>query len=85
MGKAIVQRFRAAGATVMTTARKGPAHIEVADLSIEADVSTADGAASIANAVTERMGGIDILVNVVGGSQAASHEYVIDGGAVPTI
>ena len=37
---------------------------------VAADLSTAEGAATVARSVLERWGGVDILVNVLGGSSA---------------
>ncbi len=47
IGKAIVERLTHAGATVMTTARSTPTDLQTPDLIIQADVSTAEGAAKI--------------------------------------
>ncbi|MET1071650.1 MAG: SDR family oxidoreductase [Umezawaea sp.] len=66
MGAAIVARLTAAGATVMTTARGATD----SELVVAADVSTAEGAATVVERVTARLGGLDILVNTVGGSHA---------------
>ena len=68
IGKAIVERLTHAGATVMTTARSTPADLQTPDLFIQADVSTAEGTAKIIKQALDRLGGVDILVNVVGGT-----------------
>lgn len=70
MGQAIVARLREGGATVFTTARATPAALEAPDLFLAGDVSTPQGAAAVVQAALARLGGIDILVNVVGGSSA---------------
>jgi len=67
IGGAIVTHLRRAGATVMTTARSVPADLEMPDLFIQADVSTPEGAVKIIQETLDRLGGIDVLVNVVGG------------------
>ncbi len=72
MGEAIVKRLRQAGATVMTTARSTPANLQLPDLFIEADISTRDGVTKVVEGVLARLGGVDILVNNVGGSSAPS-------------
>lgn len=69
IGEAIVRRFRRAGATVLTTARRAPDTGHVEGL-VEADLSTEAGTGSVVTAVLERLGGVDILVHNVGGSSA---------------
>jgi NAD(P)-dependent dehydrogenase (short-subunit alcohol dehydrogenase family) len=70
MGEAIVKRLTRAGGTVITTARSIPADGQAADLFIQADISTPDGVETVVKAVLDRLGGVDILVNNVGGSSA---------------
>jgi NAD(P)-dependent dehydrogenase (short-subunit alcohol dehydrogenase family) len=70
MGEAIVQRLRGSGATVVTTARSAPADLLQPDLFIAADLSTTEGVEKVVSSVRERLGGVDILVNNVGGSSA---------------
>src|SRR5438132_5776130 len=72
IGEAIVKRLRQGGATVMTTARSAPPNLQLPDLFIEADISTNDGVQKIIEGVLARLGGLDILVNNVGGSSAPS-------------
>ncbi len=70
MGEAIVRRLREAGASVFTTARSAPNNLEQPDFFIAADIGTAEGATKVAEMTLRRLGGIDILVNNVGGSSA---------------
>src|SRR5438094_5532122 len=70
IGQAVVSRLRETGATVLTTARTAPTELADAKLFVAADVATADGCAIVAQAVLDRLGGIDIIVHVVGGSSA---------------
>lgn len=70
MGKAIIERLTRAGATVMTTARSTPPDLQTPDRFLQADVSTAEGAAQIVKETLARLGGVDVLVNVVGGSSS---------------
>ncbi|HEY9101429.1 SDR family oxidoreductase [Chitinimonas sp.] len=70
VGAALVQALHDAGVQVMATARNLPQSSPEGVCYIAADVSTADGAAEVARAVLQRWGGIDILVNVLGGSSA---------------
>lgn len=68
-GRATVQRFLAGGAQVITAARSVPddhAGVEF----VQADLMTAEGCAALAEAALGRLGGIDTLVHVVGGSSA---------------
>jgi NAD(P)-dependent dehydrogenase (short-subunit alcohol dehydrogenase family) len=75
MGAAIVKRLAEAGAAVITTARVLPhdasdsQHL-TADRFIQADISTPAGAATVVAETLARLGSIDILVNVVGGSSS---------------
>jgi NAD(P)-dependent dehydrogenase (short-subunit alcohol dehydrogenase family) len=69
-GAAIVARLREAGALVMTTARTEPENDPHPDLFITADVATAAGAQTVLDGVRTRLGAVDILVHVVGGSHS---------------
>jgi NAD(P)-dependent dehydrogenase (short-subunit alcohol dehydrogenase family) len=70
MGEAIVQRLRRSGATVITTARSAPADPLQPELFVAADISTAKGVEKVISFVRDRLSGVDILVNNVGGSSA---------------
>jgi NAD(P)-dependent dehydrogenase (short-subunit alcohol dehydrogenase family) len=70
MGAAIAERLMRAGAEVFTTARSEPAKVTLKDRFIRADLSTADGAQKVAERIFEECGGLDILINNVGGSSA---------------
>jgi NAD(P)-dependent dehydrogenase (short-subunit alcohol dehydrogenase family) len=71
IGAAIARRLAEAGATVATTARSPLAEgAWQPHLFVQADLSTAEGAARVAAEVMERLGGVDVLVNNVGGSTA---------------
>ena len=48
-----------------------------ADLFVAADVATADGCAAVADAVRSRLGGVDIIVHVVGGSSAPAGGFAV--------
>lgn len=68
-GAATVDLFRELGAKVLTTARTKPA--DVADaLFVAADLTTAEGCRTLADAVRERLGAVDIIVHMLGGSSA---------------
>lgn len=76
IGAAIVDRLTRGGATVLTTARSVPDHVMPRDLFVGADVSTTDGVAKVVRTTLDRLGGIDILVNNVGGSSAPGGGFV---------
>lgn len=69
IGEAIVKRFIREGGNVIATARSIPDRA-VADQFIQADVSTRQGIDQIVNAITDRFGGLDILIHNVGSSAA---------------
>ena len=69
IGAAVVNRLASGGATVLTTARSIPTSGS-SDHFIQADVSTADGVDTVIKTTLDRLGGLDILVNSVGGSTA---------------
>jgi hypothetical protein len=70
IGQAVAVRLRDGGARVLTTARKPPSDLADTDLFVAAEITTAEGCAAVADAVLKRLGGIDIIVHVVGGSSA---------------
>jgi len=72
MGEAIVRRLAAGGATVATTARSPLPESQAVKLFIQADISTRAGVDGVVRDVMNRFGGVDILVNNVGGSSAPS-------------
>jgi len=74
-GRATVDRFVAGGARVITAAREAPEPIEGA-LFVKADLTTAEGGATLAKAAMERLGGVDILAHVLGGSSAPGGGFV---------
>jgi NAD(P)-dependent dehydrogenase (short-subunit alcohol dehydrogenase family) len=77
VGEAVVTALRDAGASVLTTARSRPERLTQADFFIAADVSTPEGCEAVARAVRERLGGVDIIVHVVGGSSAPAGGYAV--------
>jgi NAD(P)-dependent dehydrogenase (short-subunit alcohol dehydrogenase family) len=77
IGLAVVTRLREEGVKVLTTARTTPAERADPDLFVAADVATAEGCAIVADAVHERLGGVDIIVHVVGGSSAPAGGFAV--------
>lgn len=67
LGRATVEHFLAGGAQVITAARTIKNPIEGVAY-VEADLTTAEGGEALATAALERLGGIDILAHVIGGS-----------------
>ncbi|SCY91725.1 SDR family oxidoreductase [Rhizobium sp. NFACC06-2] len=67
LGRATVERFLAGGARVITAARTIKDPIEGVEY-VQADLTTAEGGEALAKASLERLGGIDILAHVIGGS-----------------
>jgi NAD(P)-dependent dehydrogenase (short-subunit alcohol dehydrogenase family) len=81
IGQAVTARLREADARVLTTARRQPSDLVDANLFVAMDITTAEGCASVARAVHERLGGIDIIVHVLGGSSAPAGGFaVLDDG-----
>lgn len=77
IGAAVVEVLRGHGAKVIATARSVPENSPVGVNYICADISTAEGCAAVAKATLERFGGIDILINILGGSTAPSGGFAV--------
>lgn len=69
-GAATVSLFRELGAQVLTTARVRPENMPE-ELFVEADLSTEEGCAIVADATRQRLGVVDVIVHMLGGSSAA--------------
>ncbi len=70
IGAAVVTALHEAGAKVVATARHAPSYASTGVSYIAADVSTAAGCALVVDQTLAHLGGIDVLVNVIGGSSA---------------
>ncbi|HEY7504152.1 MAG TPA: oxidoreductase [Gemmatimonadales bacterium] len=79
VGAAVVAAFRDAGVRVITTARSVPERPAERVRFVAADVSTSSGCAAVAAAVKEATGGVDSIVNVVGGSTAPAGGFAALG------
>jgi NAD(P)-dependent dehydrogenase (short-subunit alcohol dehydrogenase family) len=66
-GGATADLFRQLGAHVLTTAR---AENLAEDTFVAADLTIEEGSVTVANAVRQRLGGVDIIVHMLGGSSA---------------
>lgn len=73
-GAATVALFRELGADILTTARTRPESLPES-LFFAADLTTAEGCTALAAAVDERLGGLDIVVHMLGGSSAPGGGY----------
>lgn len=69
IGKAAVTLFRDSGANVIATARTRPASFPE-ELFVAADLTTTQGCNTVVDAVKKRLGCIDVIVHVLGGSSA---------------
>lgn len=70
LGAALVESLLDAGVEVMASARSAPRQALDGVHYVSTDLSTAEGVATLARAVEERWGGVDILINSLGGSTA---------------
>src|SRR5437868_4027800 len=77
IGEAVASRLRELGARVLITARTRPDELPPGNSFVAADVATPEGCAAVASAVTEQLGGIDIVVHVVGGSSAPGGGFAV--------
>ena len=68
MGKAITDRFLKASATVLAVARSIPKHQSDNLYFVKADIGTLTGISDVVDGVNARLGGLDVIVNNVGGS-----------------
>ncbi|WP_339488733.1 SDR family oxidoreductase [Pseudomonas rhizophila] len=69
IGKAVVELLLAEGAKVITSARQVDVEMPGA-LLIAADLSTREGCDVLIAAIQQRLGGVDIMIHVLGGSSA---------------
>lgn len=79
-GAATMALFESLGAKVLTSARNRPAHLPEHSF-VAADLSTPEGCETLAEAVGARMGGVDILVHMLGGSSAPAGGFAALGEA----
>ncbi|WP_250289529.1 MULTISPECIES: SDR family oxidoreductase [unclassified Frankia] len=77
-GAAIARRLAHADATVLVTGRRQPDDLDP-KLFITADLATAAGAATVVAETLDRLGGVDILVHNLGGSEAPSGGFAALG------
>jgi NAD(P)-dependent dehydrogenase (short-subunit alcohol dehydrogenase family) len=75
-GAAAVQRFAHAGAQVITTARKPSGELPDGVRFVASDLSTLEGAEIVAEEVRSKLGGVDIIVHVAGGSSSPAGGFL---------
>ncbi|MFD4865456.1 SDR family oxidoreductase [Streptomyces sp. NPDC058412] len=80
-GAAIARRLAEAGADVLVTGRSRPAEVEGKTF-IAADLSTADGTDRAIAEVEARLGGVDVMVHTLGGSEAPAGGFAALGEEV---
>ncbi|AJY45554.1 SDR family oxidoreductase [Martelella endophytica] len=74
-GAATVALFKELGARVLTTARNKPPEMPEAEF-VAADLMRPEGCKTLAAAVHERLGSVDIIVHMLGGSSAPAGGYL---------
>ncbi|PWT72119.1 MAG: short-chain dehydrogenase [Bacteroidetes bacterium] len=75
VGRAIAKRLALAGANVLITARNKPA--DLAFYFIAADLAVPEGTSKVIGEVIENFGGVDILINNLGGSETAGDGFAV--------
>ena len=78
LGRATVDRFLAGGARVITSARGAMEPVDGVAF-VQADLTTAAGGEALAREAIDRLGGVDILVHVLGGSTTPGGGFVALG------
>lgn len=75
-GAAIVKRFVLSGAKVITTARKRSEDIPAVVHFVESDLTTIEGTNLVAQETLSKLGGVDIIVHVAGGSSSPGGGFI---------
>lgn len=79
-GAATVDLFRNLGARVLTAARSRPDTFS-GEMFVSADLTTPEGCATLAAAARERLGGVDVIVHMLGGSSSPAGGFAALGDA----
>ena len=74
-GEAMVHRFLLSGAQVATAARSSLPKDQRPTLFVQTDLGSSAGIQQLADRILSEWGGVDILVNCVGGSDAPNGGY----------
>jgi NAD(P)-dependent dehydrogenase (short-subunit alcohol dehydrogenase family) len=80
IGAAVVATMRAGGARLLAVARARPEGFPENEF-LAADLMTLEGCAAVAEAAGARLGGVDVIVHVVGGSSAPAGGFAALGEA----
>lgn len=80
IGGAVVRLLQDCGASLLASARTRPDDFP-ADQFVAADLTTTDGCDAVVAAVNERLGGVDIIIHVLGGSSAPAGGFKALGEA----
>lgn len=77
VGAAVVENLRQAGAKIVAAARSVPDAAPEGVTYIAADLMTAAGCKALVDATLATLGGIDIIINLVGGSTAPGGGFAV--------
>lgn len=77
VGAAVVESLQKAGVIVIATARSVPPTAPLGVSYLAADMTTAKGCEAVAATVRERLGGVDFIINVLGGSTAPGGGFAV--------
>ena len=77
IGYAVAKRLHGEGAAVLATARTAPPGAPAGLQFVATDLVSVDRCGAIAEAVRDRLGGVDIVVHVVGGSSAPAGGFAV--------
>lgn len=77
IGGAVTARLSELGARVLATARVRPDDLAPQELFVAADITTIEGCATVADAVVNQLGGVDIIIHVLGGSSAPAGGFAV--------
>lgn len=75
-GAAIVRRLGAAGAVTITAARAALPEGQAPSVFVQADLSTVEGVNAVVDAISDRLGGVDILIHNLGGSSTPGGGFI---------
>ena len=77
IGAAIVATLAAQGVKVITTSRSAPEDLPEGILHVACDLTTPEGCAILVEAILEQWGGVDFIINSLGGSSAPAGGYAV--------